>query len=54
MRELLEAVVTSRRQSTARRLLREARFSVVKTLGQVDWTASKRVLPPLARHPLIL
>jgi DNA replication protein DnaC len=35
LRELLEAEVTSRRQSTARRLLREARFPDVQTLDQV-------------------
>jgi hypothetical protein len=31
-----EAEVTSRRQSAARRLLREARFRDVRTLDQVD------------------
>jgi DNA replication protein DnaC len=46
LRELLEAEVTSRRQSTARRLLREARFPDVKTLDQVDWTALKGVSKP--------
>jgi DNA replication protein DnaC len=46
LRELLEAEVTSRRQSTARRLLREARFPDVKTLDQVDWMALKGVSKP--------
>jgi len=46
LRELLEAEVTSRRQSTARRLLREARFPDVKTLDQVDWPALKGVSKP--------
>jgi len=41
LHELLEAEVTSRRQSTARRLLREARLPDVKTLDQVDWQALK-------------
>ena len=41
LRELLEAEVTSRRQSTARRLLHEARFPDVKTLDQFDWPALK-------------
>src|SRR5256885_11239674 len=39
LRELLEAEVIRRRQSTARRLLREAHFPDVKTLDQVDWQA---------------
>ena len=34
LRELLEAEVTNRRQSTARRLLREARFPDVKLLSR--------------------
>ena len=46
LRELLEAEVTSRRQSTARRLLREARFPDVKTLEQIDWPALKGVSRP--------
>ena len=46
LRELLEAEVTNRRQSTARRLLREARFPDVKTLEQVDWAALKGVSRP--------
>jgi DNA replication protein DnaC len=46
LRELLEAEITSRRQSTARRLLREARLPDVKTLDQVDWQALKGVAKP--------
>jgi DNA replication protein DnaC len=46
LRELLEAEVTNRRQSTARRLLREARFPDVKTLEQIDWPALKGVSRP--------
>ena len=46
LREVLEAEVTNRRQSTARRLLREARFPDVKTLEQVDWAALKGVSRP--------
>src|SRR5246127_2365779 len=46
LRELLEAEVTNRRQSTARRLLREARLPDVKTLDQIDWPALKGVSRP--------
>jgi DNA replication protein DnaC len=46
LRELLEAEVTNRRQSTARRLLREARFPEVKTLDQIDWAALQGVSRP--------
>jgi DNA replication protein DnaC len=46
LRELLEAEVISRRQSTARRLLREAHFPDVKTLDQVDWQALKGISKP--------
>jgi DNA replication protein DnaC len=46
LRELLEAEVTNRRQSTARRLLREARFPDVKTFEQIDWPALKGVSRP--------
>jgi len=46
LRELLEAEVTNRRQSTARRLLREARFPDIKTLEQIDWPALKGVSRP--------
>ena len=46
LHELLEAEVISRRQSTARRLLREAHFPDVKTLDQVDWQALKGVSKP--------
>src|ERR1700761_5158999 len=46
LRELLEAEVASRRQSTARRLLREARFPEVKTLDQMEWSALKGVSRP--------
>jgi DNA replication protein DnaC len=62
LRELLEAEVTNRRQSTARRLLREARFPDVKTLEQIDWPALKGVSRPkiserivyVAARPLIV
>jgi hypothetical protein len=46
LRELLEAEITNRHQSTARRLLREARFPDVKTLDQLDWLALKGVSRP--------
>src|ERR1700730_6356588 len=46
LRELLEAEVTNRRQSSARRLLREARFPDLKTFDQVDWAALKGVSRP--------
>jgi len=46
LRELLEAEVTNRHQSTTRRLLREARFPDVKTFDQLDWTALKGVSRP--------
>jgi DNA replication protein DnaC len=46
LRELLEAEVRSRHNSTARRLLREARFPDIKTLDQVDWTALKGISKP--------
>lgn len=46
LREVLEAEVTNRRQSSARRLLREARFPDVKTLDQVEWAALKGVSRP--------
>ena len=46
LRELLEAEVTNRRQSTARRLLREARFPDLKTLDQLDWSRLKGVSRP--------
>jgi len=46
LRELLEAEVTNRRQSSARRLLREARFPDVKTLDQIEWAALKGVSRP--------
>ena len=46
LRELLEAEVTNRHQSTARRLLREARFADVKTFDQLDWAALKGVSRP--------
>jgi DNA replication protein DnaC len=46
LRELLEAEVTNRRQSTARRLLREARFPDLKTLEQIDWPALQGVSRP--------
>jgi DNA replication protein DnaC len=46
LRELLEAEVTNRHQSTARRVLREARFPDIKTFDQLDWTALKGVSRP--------
>lgn len=46
LRELLEAEVCSRHNSTARRLLREARFPDIKTLDQVDWSALKGISKP--------
>ncbi len=46
LRELLEAEVANRHQSTARRLLREARFPDVKTFDQLDWAALKGVSRP--------
>ncbi len=46
LRELLEAEITNRHQSTARRLLREARFPDVKTLDQLDWAALAGVSRP--------
>src|SRR6266849_8515638 len=45
LRELLEAEITNRHQSTARRLLREA-FPDVKTLEQIDWAALKGISRP--------
>jgi hypothetical protein len=48
--ELLEAEVISRRQSPARRLLREARLPDVKTIDQVDWQALKGVAKPVPRR----
>ena len=46
LRELLEAEITNRHQSTARRLLREARFPDIKTLDQLDWSALRGVSRP--------
>jgi DNA replication protein DnaC len=46
LRELLEAEVTNRRESSARRLLREARFPDLKTFDQVDWAALKGIARP--------
>jgi DNA replication protein DnaC len=46
LRELLEAEVINRHQSTARRLLREARFPDIKTLDQLDWSVLKGVSRP--------
>ncbi len=43
LRELLEAEITNRHQSTARRLLREARVPDVKTLDQIDWAALRHL-----------
>src|SRR5947207_15588201 len=46
LRELFEIEITNRHQSTARRLLREARFPDVKTLDQIDWSVLKGVSRP--------
>ena len=46
LRELLEAEVANRHQSTARRLLREARFPDIKTFDQLDWAVLKGVSRP--------
>jgi DNA replication protein DnaC len=46
LRELLEAEITNRHQSTARRLLREARFPDIKTFDQLDWAVLKGVSRP--------
>jgi IstB-like ATP binding protein len=46
LRELLEAEITNRHQSTARRLLREARFPDIKTFAQLDWAVLKGVSRP--------
>jgi len=43
---MLEAEINNRHQSTARRLLREARFADVKTFDQIDWAALKCVSRP--------
>jgi DNA replication protein DnaC len=43
LRELLEAEISNRHQSTTRRLLREARFPDIKTLEQLDWAVLKGV-----------
>jgi len=44
--QLLEAEVTGRRDATAARRLREARFPDVKTLDQVDWKKLRGVAKP--------
>src|SRR5271167_4780445 len=46
LRELLEAEITNRHQSTARRMLREARFPDIKTFDQLDWAVLKGVSRP--------
>jgi DNA replication protein DnaC len=46
LRELLEAEIANRHQSSARRLLREARFPDLKTLDQLEWSALKGVSRP--------
>src|SRR5947209_627850 len=46
LRELLEAEISNRHQSTSRRLLREARFPDIKTLEQLDWAVLKGVSRP--------
>jgi len=44
--QLLEAEVTGRRDATAARRLREARFPDVKTFDQVDWKKLRGVSKP--------
>lgn len=44
--QLLEAEITSRRDSAAARLLRQARFPDVKTFDQIDWEALRGVSRP--------
>ena len=46
LRELLDIEVRSRREHTAARRLREARFPDVKTLDQLDWAALPGVSRP--------
>ena len=46
LRELLDIEVRSRREHTAARRLREARFPDVKTLDQLDWAALQGVSRP--------
>jgi DNA replication protein DnaC len=45
LRDLLEAEITNRHQSTARRLLREARFPDSKTFDQLDWEILAGLIP---------
>jgi len=47
---LLEAEVTQRRDTTATRRIREAKFPETKTLDQIDWTAMKGVSKPKANE----
>ncbi len=44
--QLLEAEVTSRRDASAARLLRQAHFPDVKTLDQVEWEALRGISRP--------
>jgi DNA replication protein DnaC len=46
LRELLEAEINNRHQSTSRRRLREARFPDLKTFDQLDWASLKGVSRP--------
>jgi DNA replication protein DnaC len=46
LRDLLEAELIQRRERTAARLLREARFPDVKTFDQIDWDALKGISRP--------
>jgi len=50
LRELLEEEVRSRRDSTANRRLREARFPEIKTLDHIDWKALQGVSRPKVRE----
>ncbi|MDY7096384.1 MAG: IS21-like element helper ATPase IstB [Acidobacteriota bacterium] len=46
LRELLDAELRSRRDRTAKRRIREARFPDTKTLDQIDWGAMEGVSRP--------
>lgn len=47
---LLEAEVTQRRDTTAMRRIREAKFPETKTLDQIDWSAMKGISKPKANE----
>jgi DNA replication protein DnaC len=48
--QLLEAEVTTRRERTSTRRLREARFPDIKTLDQVDWDALRGISRPQVKE----